>query len=220
MLVSSYPPGSDELCIIILFLAFKTTEAEARAVLKQAEDSFPGEPVANWFCQETSLAKEYTNQAHANPSGHRYHCENAFIENDADVCQILERALTSLPSKETYAFWYPMHPWSRKELPDMALSLRTDHYVALYSIWKNKEDDVRCETWSKDIMKDVKKHSAGSYIGDIDLQVRTTKFWGDEQGRRLMEIRRKWDPQGIICGYLDAEDKSGVDGLENKLDSA
>ena len=100
----------------------------------------------------------------------------------------------------------------------MALSLRTDHYLAIYTIWKDEKDDERCETWVRDIMKDINKHSRGSYLGDIDLQVRTTKFWGDEQGKKLMDIRRKWDPHGIICGYLDADDKSGVMGLDNKLD--
>jgi hypothetical protein len=36
-----------------------------------------------------------------------------------------------------------------------------------------------------------------------------------EQGRRLMEVRRKWDPEGRVCGYLDEGDRSGVEGLEN-----
>ena len=206
--------------MIILFVTFKASEDDAKSALNPAEDSFPGEPVAHWFCQETSLEKEYSNQAQANPSGHRYFCDNAFIHNDADISQILEKALTTTPSKETYAFWYPMHPRSRRSHHDMALSLCTDHYLALYTICKDKEDDVRCETWVHDIMKDVKKNSPGSYLGDIDLQVRTTQFWGEEQGKKLMEIRRKWDPHGIICAYLDAEDKSGATGLDNKLDRA
>jgi hypothetical protein len=220
VLVSTYPPGVDQLCLIVLFVTFKATEDEAKSSLTPAEDSFPGEPVVQWFCQETSLEKEYSNQAHANPAGHRYFCDNAFINNDADIVSVLEKALTTSPSKETYTFWYPMSPWSQTDLPDMALSLRTDHYLALYTIWKSEEDDTSCVAWVADIMKDVKKHSPGSYLGDIDLQVRTTKFWSDEQGKRLMEIRRKWDPQGIICGYLDAGDKSGVNGLDNKLDVA
>jgi hypothetical protein len=132
--------------------------------------------------------------------GHRYFCDNAFIENDADIPAILEKAMITAPSKETYSFWYPLNPWSQKEPQDMALSLRTDHYLALYTICKDKEDDTKCEAWVQDVMNDVKEYSHGSYIGDVDLQVRTTKFWGDEQGKKLMEIRRKWDPQGIICG--------------------
>jgi hypothetical protein len=218
VLVSTYLPDSDQPSIIVMLLAFKETEDDARRALQPAEDSFPGEPAAHWSCQETSLEKEYANQARSNPSGHRYLCDNAFIHNDADVVKILEKALTTIPSKQTYTFWYPMHPWSRQDLPDMALSLQTDHYLALYTIWEDEKDDARCQSWVRDIMKDVKKHSVGSYLGDIDLQVRTTKFWGDAQGEKLMKVRREWDPNGIICGYLDAGDKSGVTGLDNKLD--
>jgi hypothetical protein len=218
VVVAAYPPDVNELCIIVMLLTFKDKEEDARDALVPAEKSFSGEPVAQWFCQETSLEKEYANQRHANPAGHRYFCDNAFIDNDADISAVLERALTTIPTKETYAFWYAMNPWSQRPLKDMALSLRTDHYLALYTICKTEEDDAKCEIWVKDIMKDVKKYSPGSYIGDIDLQARTTKFWEDGQGEKLMEIRRKWDPQGVICGYLDAGDKSGVVGLNNKLE--
>ena len=218
--MSSYPPGLDQLHITVLFLTFKATEDDAKTALTPAEDSFPSNPVVHWFCQETSLEKEYATQAQFNPSEHRYLCDSAFINNDADVPKVLEKALTTSPSKETYTFWYPMHPWSRKPLQDMALSLRTDHYLALYTIWKDEKDDSRCASWVQDIINGVKPHSSGAYLGDIDLQIRTTKFWGDEQGKKLMDVRRKWDPSGIICGYLDAEDKSGVTGLDNKLDVA
>ena len=144
--VSSYPPGVDQVCLAVVLVVFKETEDEAKAALQPAEDSFPGEPVMRWFCQETDLEKEYATQAHVNPAGHRYFCDNAFIDDDADVPQILEKALTTIPSKETYTFYYPMRSWSRKDLPDMVLSLRTDHYLALYTIWKDEKDDERCET--------------------------------------------------------------------------
>lgn len=203
-----------------MFLTFKDSEHDAKAALSPANTSFPAEPLVQWFCQETSLEKEYVSQSHANPSGHRYFCDNAFIDEEADISTVLEKALTTFPTKETYAFWYAMNPWSKKPLPDMALSLRTDHYLALYTICKDKGEDKTCENWVKDVMGVVKGYSHGSYIGDIDLQARTTKFWGNEQGAKLMELRRKWDPKGIICGYLDAGDQSGVTGLDNTLDSA
>lgn len=217
-MIATYPPGVDQLCLIVLFLTFKDTEEDANTALKPAEDSFPGEPLVHWFCDATSLEKEYANQAHANPSGHRYHCDNAYISNDADIPAVLEKALTTSPSKETYTFWFPLSPRSQRPLPDMALSLQTDHYIAMYTICKDEKDDETCASWVRDVMKDVKKHSVGSYLGDIDFQVRTTRFWGEQQGKKLMDIRKEWDPEGRICGYLDDGDKSGVQGLDNKLD--
>jgi hypothetical protein len=217
-MITTYLPGIDQLCLIVLFLTFKDNDDDAKTALKPAEDSFPGEPLVHRFCEETSLEEEYANQAHANPSGHRYYCDNAYINNDADIPAVLEKALTTSPSKETYSFWSPLSPRSRKPLPDMALSLQTDHYLAFYTICKDEKDDEKCANWVRDVMKDVKKHSVGSYLGDIDFQVRTTKFWGDEQGKKLMGIRQIWDPEGRICGYLDNGDRSGIEGLDNKLD--
>ncbi|CAH0051861.1 unnamed protein product [Clonostachys solani] len=218
VMISCYPPGLDQICIVASFLSLKSSEAEAEAALRTAEASHPEKPLVHLFCQETSLEQEYISQRHANPAGHRYYCDNAFINNDEDVPTVLEKALTSLPSKEAYSFYYPMNPWSRKNLPDMAISLQCDHYIAMYTIWKNKEDDERCITWVKDVIKGIKPYSCGSYIGDLDLQSRTTRFWGEEQGKRLMDIRRQRDPKGVICGYLDVEDKSGPNGLDNQLD--
>jgi hypothetical protein len=219
-LVSSYPEGSDEICITVVFLTFKNTEAEAKLALQPAESSFPGHPVVHWFAQETTLEKEYAQQTLTCRPGHRYYNDNAFIDNGADVSSVLEKALTTIPNKETFAFWNALAPCSRRPLPDMAFSLRTDHYLALYTICKEETDDKICENWARDVIASVNKYSVGSYIGDIDIQIRNTKFWGDEQGTKLMSIRRKWDPKGIVCGYLDRGDKSGVKGLDNKLDQA
>jgi len=64
-------------------------------------------------------------------------------------------------------------------------------------------------------MKDVETRSEGAYLGDSDFQTRRTRFWGEEEGKKLMRLRRDWDPLARICGYLDVGDKSGLNGLEN-----
>jgi hypothetical protein len=200
---------------MVLLVTFKDSEEAAKEALQPAEDSHPPGPLVHWFMKETSLDCEYNDQAAANPSGHRYCAENAYINNDADVSAVLEKAFCTLPSKKAFTLWYSMDPCSRRKLPDMALSMQTDHYLALYTVWEEEKDDQRCQAWVRGIMGDVEKHSQGAYLGDSDFQVRRTKFWGDEEGKKLMEIRRKWDPEGRICGYLDKGDKSGVQGLAN-----
>ena len=102
-----------------------------------------------------------------------------------------------------------------KPSADMALSMQSDHYFATYTIWEDEKDDGKCQSWVRSIMTDVERYSVGSYLGDSDFQVRRTKFWGQEQGVRLMQIRREWDSQGKICGYLDEGDRSGSNGLKN-----
>ncbi|KAJ9669706.1 hypothetical protein H2201_000090 [Coniosporium apollinis] len=213
--VGGYPPGSPDICITVLLVTFKNSEEEARKALQEAEDSHPPGTVNRWFCKPTSLKQEYEDQAAANPSGHRYCADNAYLSNDADVAETLEAAFTTLPHRKSFTLWYAMAPVSRRKLPDMALSMQTDHYFALYTIWEDEQDDERCQNWVRDIMKDVETRSEGAYLGDSDFQTRRTRFWGEEEGKKLMRLRREWDPLARICGYLDVGDKSGLNGLKN-----
>ncbi|PWY66735.1 FAD binding domain protein [Aspergillus heteromorphus CBS 117.55] len=214
--VSYYPEGIDELCFFVSFLAMKHSPEEAEEALRPAQDSRPDGAMTEWFCQEDSLENQYSIEGKLNPEGHRYCSESAYICNDADVPAVLEDACKDLPHKKSYTLWYAVYPSSRRTLPDMAMSMRSDHYFALYAIWEDEKDDLRCQSWVANIIKKVQHHAVGSYLGDADFQVRQTKFWEDANAQRLMEIRREWDPQGTICGYLDKGDRSGAKGLENK----
>ncbi|RYP90173.1 hypothetical protein DL770_003709 [Monosporascus sp. CRB-9-2] len=218
--VASYPPGRPEIHVMVLLLTFKNSEKEARAALQPAEDSAPPGYVDTWFCRETSLSKEYDDQHAANPMAHRYCTDNCYVRNDADVVSVLEDAFTTLPSRKSFSLWYSMAPCSRRSaekgtMDDMALSMQSDHYFAAYTIWEDETDDSRCQGWVKEICRKAERFSEGSYLGDADFQVRRTMFWETEQGRKLMKIRRDWDPNGRIAGYLDGGDKSGVEGLAN-----
>ncbi|CAI7614151.1 hypothetical protein N7533_013334 [Penicillium manginii] len=213
--VAQYPEGQDELSLFILFVTMKHSPEEAERALRPAQETRPAGTTSEWFCMEDSLDNQYNNQARANPEKHRYCTDNAYIDNDADVPSVLEEAFTTLPHRKAFALWYAMNPCSRRELPDMALSMQSDHYFALYTVWEDESDDNRCRAWVKNVMEKVERHSVGAYLGDSDFQVRRTKFWADDNAKRLMDIRRKRDPQGRICGYLDHEDMSGVNGLAN-----
>ncbi|GAM35790.1 hypothetical protein TCE0_017r04386 [Talaromyces pinophilus] len=215
VLVSKYAEDSDELCILVLFVTMKNSPKEAENALITAQETRPKGCIDEWFCQIDSLENQYIAQGKANPDHHRYCCDNAYIDNSANVPAVLEDAFLTLPHRKAFAIWYAMNPCSRRKLPDMALSMQSDHYFALYTVWEDEVDDERCQKWVHDIMKKVESHSVGAYLGDSDFQVRQTRYWADENAKRLMNIRRKWDPQGRICGYLDAGDVSGVDGLSN-----
>ena len=213
--VSQTLPGDAEHSICAVFVSFKHTPEEARTALNPANSSRLEGCTVEAVNEATDLAEQYRVQAAANPERHRYCAENAYISNDADVTAVLESAFTTIPNKKAFALYFAMNPCSRRPLPDMALSMHTDHYFALYTIWEHAGDDEKCQSWVRSIMKDVERHSEGAYLGDSDFQVRRTRFWADANGCRLMQLRRKWDPDGRICGYLDVNDKSRANGLAN-----
>lgn len=215
--VSRYSPDGKEIQIITSFTTFKCSKAEAEAALRPVHESRPAKAIVQVFCEATSLDQEYMQQDAANPDNHRYCSENAYIANDADVPAVLEDAFTTLPHKKAFSLYFAMNPTSRRPLPDMALSMHSDHYFALYTVWEDASDDERCTAWVHDIMRKVERHGVGSYLGDSDFQHRKTRFWAEYNGKKLMQIRQQWDPKGTVCGYLDDGDKSGVEGLENEF---
>lgn len=166
------------------------------------------------------MAEQYDDQHSANPEGHRYAVDNSYIRNDADVVSVLKESFTSLPTEKSFTLWYAMAPGSRRSIEDgaiedMALSMQTDHYFAAYVVWEDQAEDPKCQSWLTHIFEKINRDSEGSYLGDADFQKRSTAFWGQDQGKRLMNIRKKWDPQGIVAGYLNKGDRNGVEGLEN-----
>ena len=205
----------NQLCLNVHIVVFKHTKEEGKKALARANESRPEGFLVEFVNEPTSLAQEYANQAEANPSGHRYCAENGYLKNDADVAATLKPAFTTLPHPKAFAIWFSMAPCSRRAMPDMALSMQTDHYFAVYTVWEDVRDDERCQRWTRSVMSDIAPHCEGAYLGDSDFQVRQTKFWTDGKAKRLMDIRKHRDPQGRICGYLDPDDKSGSEGLAN-----
>lgn len=209
------PAEADHICINAHFVTFKNTREEAVKSLEVANMTRPEGFLVEIVNEPTSLAEEYKAQVIANPSGHRYCAENGYIKNDRNVTAVLEPAFTTLPHPKAFAIWFAMNPCSRRELPEMTLSMQSDHYFAVYTVWEGESDDERCQKWTRDVMKDLAPHCEGAYLGDSDFQVRQTKYWTDDKAKRLIEIRRQRDPIGRICGYLVPGDTSGAEGIEN-----
>jgi hypothetical protein len=206
-----------ESVVLISFTSFKWSDADAMEALQPAEDSAPSGYLQSWFARPSSLEEQYNAQAMSNPEGHRWCCDNAYVKNDADVAEVLKEAFTTLPNRKTFALWFSMAPLSQRPLPDMAVSMQSDHYFASYTLWEDEKDDNYYQTWVRSVMQRLEPHTVGQYLGDSDFQVRNTKYWADGQGQKLMDIRKKWDPEGVLCGYLDRGDASGVNGLKNIL---
>ncbi|KXT01831.1 hypothetical protein AC578_1999 [Pseudocercospora eumusae] len=208
-------PGESEHCIKIPFVTFKNSKEEAEASLELANATRPRGALIEVINKPTSLRDQYREQEINNPAGHRYCAENAYIGNEEKVADVLEEAFTTLPHPRAFSIYFAMTPCSRNKLADMAFSMQSDHYFATYACWEEAGDDERCSGWVRDVMSRIEKHSVGAYLGDSDFQVRRTQFWSQESGRKLMALRQKWDPGERFCGYLDVDDKSGLNGLQN-----
>lgn len=202
--------------IAVIVVARADTEAQAKSHLQILADTRPPNAIEVLEQQPSDQVKDYAESLNLMPEHHRWVADNLYLDNKVDFAETVKEVFTSLP-KGGIAFWEPMNPVSREPLEDMALSLQTDHYVALYAAYKDPAEDNFHDTWVQRGMEILRKKYHGSYLGDKDFQFHDTKYWSDEAGKKLMVIRKKWDPEGRICGYLDKGDKSGANGLSNDL---
>ncbi|OAX82496.1 hypothetical protein ACJ72_03151 [Emergomyces africanus] len=216
IVVGSYPSGMEEPCLTIALVGFGEDENTVEEGLQKAEKARPPGSLTHSVCTKTNLGELLESKAKAYPQGYRYCVDNAFLKNGANVVSVLELAFTTLPTKTSQVFWTGMKPCSRRQLPDMALSLQSDHFFALYAIWSHEGDDSNCKSWAGNVMKTIDTHSVGAYVGEFDFQVRRSKVWGNEQAKTLTEIQRRWDPDSRICGCLGLEDLGDADLMASK----
>lgn len=204
-----------ELCFSVIVTTFKGNVHDATEALQPIQDSRPTGMLREEFCTSESMSSLYAMQAIAHPKNHRYTSDNGFLVDDSelDIVSVLAEPFLTLPHEKSYAFWTPMRPWSRRKIPEMALSQQADHYFAIYTIWEDESDDQRRQGWLQGVMKSTAEKCVGAYIGDSEFSNRLTRYWSDPSTERLMDIRRKWDPQGRIAGgYPDALIRSSVRG--------
>ena len=158
----------------------------------------------------TTIDEQRKRQLHDNPEGHRWVVDNAWLSGPASaVVPAMRRAYTTLPNEKAFTIWFSMAPL--RTLPDMALSLQSEIYLASYVAWESPDDDARCVAWLESAMTDLEPVTVGQYLGDSDLSRRQVRFMSDENFQRLQEIRAERDPEGLFVGYL-----AGPGGATNR----
>lgn len=200
--VGSYLPDIEEPSITIALTAVGDDKSVLKTALQQIEESHPDGTLSKWFFKETTLHQEFETKAKSYPSDHRWYVDNSFLKNDVDVVEVLEQAFTTLPSRTSLVLWNTMIPRSKRELPNMAFCLQSDHYFAIYSVCELDYEYPDCVFWVWKVMAEVDKHEVGAYLGEFDLEARPAKVRGDEQTKRLMEVTVKWDYKGRFCEIL------------------
>ena len=187
------------VCFKVHFVTMKDSILEAEKALQELHHGRPDGFLAESFCQEDTLESLYKGQSAANPPSHYYHTDNVFIKSGANVTKVLENAFQSLPDGKSFAFWYPMQPWSKQARSDMALSMYSDDYFSIYMISQDQDEALRYETWLERTMAEMAKFSVGSYLGDSDLKLQHDWHWRKSSIARLQTVRQAWDPTSLFC---------------------
>jgi FAD/FMN-containing dehydrogenase len=206
VVVGIIPPEMTEPMLVVHLLAMVDTYEEAREALLPFETCpVLEQALMRQFAQPTTFAEERREQVRANPEGMRFAVDNAWLEGDAQtVVPLMREAFTTLPTAQTFTLWFSMAPL--RTLPDMALSLQTEVYFAVYTIWQDESEDVPCRAWLANQMQRLEPVTAGQYLGDSDLGVRPLRFISNEAFAKLEQLRKKYDPENLFHSYLAKPD--------------
>jgi hypothetical protein len=151
--------------------------------------------------QHPDLQFHRADQVLANPEGHRYRVDNAWLSGTPEeVVPALRGTFTELPTPKSFSIWFSMAPL--RELPDMAFSLQSEIYNATYLVYEEAGEDERAVEWLTARMAELQPVTVGQYLGDSDLAHREVKVLGDAQFARLQEIRAARDPQRRFTGFV------------------
>jgi FAD/FMN-containing dehydrogenase len=166
-----------------------------------------GKALVSKIAQPVTIGELRAEQLRANPEGHRYVVDNAYLAGPRHaLVQAMTPAFTDLPTAKSFSLWFdlahlPARPASGAGLPDMALSVQSDIYFASYVVCESPGQDSRCRSWLSGAMSRLAPFSAGCYLGDSDLTVRPDRFMSDAAWDRFLRIRADRDPGGLFPGY-------------------
>jgi FAD/FMN-containing dehydrogenase len=170
-----------------------------------ALDTCPATPLVSKVRQPVSIADLRAEQIRANPEGHRYVVDNAYLAGPAEtLVPALTPAFGELPTAKSFSLWFDLAHLPSRPLPDMAQSLQTDIYFATYVVASDPAEDELCRSWVDSTMARLSPFSPGVYLGDSDFTARPAPFMSDAAWARFQAIRAARDPNRLFAGYLGA----------------
>jgi FAD/FMN-containing dehydrogenase len=152
--------------------------------------------------QPVTMGQLRAEQSRANPEGHRYVTDNAYLTGEAGaLIPALTPAFTGLPTAKSFSLWFDLAHLPARPLPDMALSVQGDLYFATYVVGESPSQDAACRDWVVGTMDRLQPLAAGCYLGDADLSVRPDRFMSDAAWDRFLRIRDSSDHGRLFSGY-------------------
>lgn len=139
------------------------------------------------------------------PSPARYASDNLWTEQAAEALQAALPHLKSTPSASNRMLCTFRGDISLPE--DAAFSMIGRSYLGLYAIWDDPRADAENKKWLQALARALEPMAKGYHINEIDVEhapEKAQRSFSAASWRRLGELRHKYDPSGVFCGYLGA----------------
>jgi len=191
--------GNRDPAVIVAGPVFADSEEQARRDL-EILDSCPvtALELAAPRGLATDVERLVADNVELYPTGWRYSADNMWTHAPfPELLPGLTSIALTLPSAPSHLMWMNWgEPWP--ERPDMAFSCEDVTYLAVYGISARAQDDAANVRWVTDRMRAMEHLSSGIQLADENLANRPAPFMAPDRLRRLEEIRRRRDPDGLF----------------------
>jgi FAD/FMN-containing dehydrogenase len=187
--------------VVVNATAFTDTEPQAREMLALL-DTCPcvERALKRRVVASVTMEERLEMTSRADPDGMRYAADN--IYTDASAAQLvpyMRELFSGLPSAHSHIFWWNWGPL--RELPDMALSIQANIYLACYSVWTDEAEDEPMQRWVVDQMKRIEHLAVGSKMNDENMARRPARYFSDAAQARLEQLRKRLDPHQLFASF-------------------
>jgi FAD/FMN-containing dehydrogenase len=137
------------------------------------------------------------------PHGARNYWKSHHLTELSDECiEVFAKYAATMPTDECEIFIPHMEgAIARVPAEATAFSFRNTPFVLnVHTRWQNSDDDKRCIDWANDIHKATQPFSRGVYVNFLsnEGEERVKQAFTAEAWTRLMEAKKKWDPQNFF----------------------
>jgi FAD/FMN-containing dehydrogenase len=135
------------------------------------------------------------------PTGYRYATDNMWTSASADeLLPGVRRIIETMPPHPSHFLWLNWGPSPARQ--DMAYSLESEIYLALYTVWQDPADDEKYCDWARSNMAAMSPLATGIQLADENLGQRPAKFATDENMARLDKVRAHYDPGNRFYSWM------------------
>lgn len=198
------PPEKSKIFFVTAF-AFEDSVADAKAVLAPFAKLSTQSLVAmenQSFTFEQLYDRFFSLE---DPGGRmaRYAVDNILTDKGSQTLLALADHFRQAPSRDSHV----LASWGMKleRKDDACFSGLGDCFIGCYSIWDREEDDQRNYAWLRQTPTLMDPFADGHYVNEVDGQGNADRYrqcYSEGNWKRLQQLRKQYDPQGVFHSYL------------------
>ena len=203
-------PANGKACMVTA-TAFADSEQDAISALQPLRECPVAEPIAASGAERTDFPSLFDLSGSMWPEGQRSQVDAMYFDTSpAELVAATRDRFLETPSETTLLlFALFTGPDVPAPLPDAAFSMSARIYGGPWTMWSEESDDAANVEWHAGCVDALAPLSVGHYVGESDTVGRPEFAEGAYSAanwKRLAELRRKHDPDGVFFTHTEGLD--------------